>query len=150
MFIRSFFFFTFSCFPNIIMYILNTASALKKDDSQWTQRFYFKNYFKRIGFVKGRRYYSTKLLKIKNLLLLATKLIEKATDPRNAKKHYQSFMRKKKTKSVQQSKIITPQPKNFGNPNIADIKSTITVHPKTSDKWSKTIRQTKKSLLSRF
>ena len=83
-----------------------------------------------------------KLLKRKDLLLLATKLIEKTPDPRNAKEHYQSFMRKKKTKSVQQSKIITPQPKNFGNPNIADIKSTITVHPKASDKWSKTIRQT--------
>ena len=90
------------------------------------------------------------LLKRKDLLLLAIELIEKIPDPRSAKEHYQSFMRKKKTKLVKQSKIITPQPKNFGNLNIADIKSTITVHPKTSDKWSKTIRQTKKSLLSRF
>ena len=31
----------------------------------------------------------------KYLLLLANKLIEKISDPRNAKQHYQSFIRKK-------------------------------------------------------
>ena len=44
--------------------------------------------------------------------LLASKLIEKTPDPRNAKEHYQSFIRKKKTKLVKQ-KIITHQPKFF-------------------------------------
>ena len=37
------------------------------------------------------------------------------TDPRNAKKHYQSFIRKENIKSVKQSKIITYQPKAFEN-----------------------------------
>ena len=51
-------------------------------------------------------------------------------DPRNAKKHYQSFLTKKNTKLVKQSEIITYQPNTFKNPNIVDIKSVITEHPK--------------------
>ena len=43
-----------------------------------------------------------RLKKQKDLLLLATKLTEKITDPRNAKENYQSFIRKKITKSVKQ------------------------------------------------
>ena len=70
--------------------------------------------------------------------MLASKLIEKIPDSRNAKEHYQSFIRKKNTKSVKQSEIITYQPKTFENSNIADIKSVITEHPKTSHKLSKT------------
>ena len=53
------------------------------------------------------------MLEKKNLLLLANKLIEKALDTCNAKKHYQSFMRKKNTKSVKQSVTITYQPKTL-------------------------------------
>ena len=64
-------------------------------------------------------------------MLLANKLLEKIPDPRETKEHYQSFIRKKNTKTVKQSKIITYQPKNFENPNIVDIKSVITEHPKT-------------------
>ena len=75
--------------------------------------------------------------------MLENKLIEKIPDPRNAKEHYQSFISKKDTKSVKQSKIITYQPKTFENPNIVDIKSVITEHPKTSHKLSKAIRQAK-------
>ena len=41
-----------------------------------------------------------KSLKEKDLLLLANKVIERMPDPRNAKEHYQSFIRKKNTKSV--------------------------------------------------
>ena len=63
--------------------------------------FVFENYYKRIGFSKEKSYCSMKLLK-KDLLLLANKLIEKIPDPRNAKEHYQSFIRKKNTKSVKQ------------------------------------------------
>ena len=48
-----------------------------------------------------------KRLKRKDLLLLANKLIEKVPDPRNAKEHYESFLRKKNRKSVKQSEIIT-------------------------------------------
>ena len=33
-------------------------------------------------------------------LLLATKLIDKIPDPRNAKEHYQSFVRKKNTQQL--------------------------------------------------
>ena len=51
---------------------------------------------------------------------------------------------KKNTKWVKQPKIIAYQPKTVENPNIVDIKSIITEHPKTSHKSSKTIRQAKK------
>ena len=57
----------------------------------------------------------------KDLLLLANKLIEKITDPRNAKEHYQSFVKKKNTKSIKQSEIITYQPKAFENANVVDM-----------------------------
>ena len=79
----------------------------------------------------------------KDLLLLTTKLTVKLPDPRNAKEHYQSFIRKKNTKSVKQSKIITQHPKTFENPNIVDIKSVIIAHPITLHKLSKTIRHKK-------
>ena len=79
--------------------------------------------------------------------LLATKLTVKLPDPRNAKEHYQSFIRKKNTKSVKQSKIITQHPKTFENPNIVDIKSVIIAHAKTLHKLPKTIRQKKVSLV---
>ena len=47
-------------------------------------------------------HYSIKLLRKKHLLLLASKLTEKIPDPRHAKEHYQSFVRKKNTKFVKQ------------------------------------------------
>ena len=37
----------------------------------------------------------------------------KIIDPRNAKEHDQSFIRKKNTKSVKRSEIITYQPKTY-------------------------------------
>ena len=58
-----------------------------------------------------------KHLKRKDLLLLANKLIEKVPDPRIAKEHYESFLRKKNRK---------------------------TEHSKTSHKLSKTIRKSEK------
>ena len=84
-----------------------------------------------------------KHLKKKDLLLLANKRIEKMSDPRNAKEHYQSFIRRKNTKLVKQWKIITYLPKTFENPNIAAIKLIIE-QPKTSHKLFKTIRQAEK------
>ena len=66
------------------------------------------------------------------------------SDSRNAKEHYQSFSRQKNRKSVKESEIITYQPKAFENPNIVDIKSVITEHPKTSHKLSNTIRKGEK------
>ena len=70
-------------------------------------------------------------------MLLANKLIEKIPDPRDSKEHYQSFMRKKNTKSVKQSKIIIYQTKTLENLNIADIKSIITENPKLHINYSR-------------
>ena len=73
--------------------------------------------------------------------MLTSKLTENIPVARNAKEHYQSFIRKKNTKLVKQLKLITYHPKTFETANIADIKSVITEHPKTSHMLSKTIRQ---------
>ena len=111
----------------------------------------FQNYYNIIGFSKENSYYSMKRLrKKKDLLLLANKLVEKIPDPRNTKKHYQSFIRKKNTKSVKQSKIITYQTKTVENPNIVDVKSVITEHPKTSQKLPKIIKQAEKILIALY
>ena len=127
------------------MYTLNIARAIKKMSVNEIREFVFKNKYKRIGFSKESSYYSMKHLKRKDLLFLANKLIEKILDPRNAKEHYQSFLRKENRKSVKQSEIITYQLKTFENPNNVDIKSaSITEHPKASHKLSKTIRKFKK------
>ena len=42
--------------------------------------------------------------------------------------YYTYLERKKPTKSVKQSKIITQQPKTFENQNIIDVKSVIKEH----------------------
>ena len=73
--------------------------------------------------------------------MLANKLIEKVPDPRNAKEQYESFLRTKSRKSVNQSEIITYQPKTF---DTADIKSVNAEHPETSHKLFKTIRKGEK------
>ena len=71
-------------------------------------------------------------------------------DPSSAKEHYQSFVRKKITKSVKQSKVITYQPKTFENPNIFHMKSVIIEHPKISHKLSNTIRQALTGLIALY
>ena len=71
------------------MYILNILRAAKKMAFTELRDSIFENYYKLIGFVKERSYYSMKRLKRNHLLLLATKLIEKIPDPCNAKEHYQ-------------------------------------------------------------
>ena len=78
--------------------------------------FVFENYYKRIGFSKENSYYSMKNQKEKKALQwLAFTLTEKNPDPSNAKEYYQSFIRKKSfiTKLVNESKIITQEPKTF-------------------------------------
>ena len=67
-----------------------------------------------------------KHLNKKGLLLLANKLVKNIPDSGNAKEYYQSFIIKKKRKSVKQSEIISYQTKTF---DIVDIKSVITEHP---------------------
>ena len=88
------------------MYVLNIASAIKKMSLNEIRDFIFQNYYKRIRFSKENSYFSIKNQE-KDLQLFAIKLTEKIPDPRNAKEHYQSFIRKKNTKSVKQSKVIT-------------------------------------------
>ena len=57
--------------------------------------FIFENYYRQIGFTKENSYYLVKYQKEKDLLLLATKLIEKIPDASNAKEYYQSFLKNK-------------------------------------------------------
>ena len=59
------------------MYISNIANTIKQMTDNKLIDFTFKNYYKRIGFVKERRYYPINRLNRKDLSLLATKLIEK-------------------------------------------------------------------------
>ena len=88
------------------MYILNIPRTIQKMSVNEIREFIFENYYKRIRFSKENSYYSMKRLKKKkDLLLLVNKLIEKIPDPPNAKEYYQSFTKKKNTKS------ITHQPK---------------------------------------
>ena len=101
----------------------------------------FENYRKRIGFSKESSFYLVKRLKTKDLLLLANRLKEKVPDPRNAKEHYESFLRKKNRKPIKQSEIITYQPETL---DTVDIKSVITEHPKASHKLCKTKIQAEK------
>ena len=59
----------------------------------------------------------------KNLLLPATKLIDKIADSTNAKEYYNSYFKRKNTKLVKRSKVITQQLKTIQkNPHIADRK----------------------------
>ena len=95
-----------------MMYILNIARAIKKTSVNEIRDFIIENYYKRIGFSREDSYYSMKKIyekdfnekdlykKKKDLLLLANKLIEKISDPRNAKEHYQLFIKKENTKSI--------------------------------------------------
>ena len=59
--------------------------------------FVFANHYKRIGFSKENNYYSMK--RFKERFIVARKQInKKLPDPRNAKEHYQQFIRKKTQK----------------------------------------------------
>ena len=55
--------------------------------------FIFENYYIQNWIFEGKQLYLKK-----KFLLLANKLIEKLSDPGNAKEHYQSFIRKKNPK----------------------------------------------------
>ena len=100
---------------------------------------FFENCYKWVGFSKVNSYYSAKLLKKKKrFLLLANKFIEKMPNPGNGRELYQSFIRKKNTKSLKQSETITDQPKVFENSNSVNTESVITEHLKDSHKLCKT------------
>ena len=91
-----------------------------------------------MGFASENRYYSMKHPK-KDQKLFSTKLTKKIPDLRNANEHSKSPPRKKNTKQIKRTKIITYQPKPIESPKIIDIKSVTKEHPKTSHKFSKTI-----------
>ena len=61
--------------------------------------FFFKKYYKQIGFSKESSY-SMKNIKKKHLLLFASQLVENIPDPLNTKGHYGPFIIKKNGKSV--------------------------------------------------
>ena len=70
--------------------------SYKKKTSNEIRDFIFEKYYKRIKFLRERSYYSMKVLKKKKyLLFLTNKLIEKISDLRDAKEHYESFIRNK-------------------------------------------------------
>ena len=73
------------------MYILDILSAIKKMLIKKLKDLIFKNYYRQVGLTKESSYYSLKHKK--DLLLLATKLIEKIPDASNAKEYYQSFLK---------------------------------------------------------
>ena len=78
--------------------------------------------------LKKTSYYSMKHQK--DLLMPATKLIEKIQDASNTKEYHQSCLKNKNKKAVKWSKLITQQPKTLESPNIIDIKSVTIEHPK--------------------
>ena len=82
------------------MYILNISRAIKMMSVNEVSE--IRNCDRLIRLSKENSYYLTKHLGKKDLLLLAKKLIEKILDLCNAKKHYQSFIRKKNAKSLRQ------------------------------------------------
>ena len=53
-----------------------------------------------MGFARENSYYSIKHQKKKNLQLFATKLTEKIPDPSNNQEYYNSYLKRKNTKSV--------------------------------------------------
>ena len=47
--------------------------------------------------------------------------------PRNAKQHYQSFIKRKNRKSVKQLKVITDQPKTFESQMLLILKQLLQI-----------------------
>ena len=100
----------------------------KKTTINELKDFTFENFYRWIGFHNENIYYSMKYQKKRKLLLLSSKLIEKKIlDVSNAKKYYNSYLKRKNTKLTKRWKIITQQPKTIESPNIATIKSVIRI-----------------------
>ena len=95
------------------MHTLNIIKTIKKISANDIRDFIFENYYKQIGVSKEESCCSLKRLKKEKLLFLANKLIKNRPNPCNAKKHYESFLRKKNRKPVKKSEIIAYQPKTL-------------------------------------
>ena len=85
------------CFPNIVIYILNVASAINQ---MTVNSFIFENYYKKNRFCQRKHLFFNDTFGKKGLLLIATKLIEKIADPIDAKEYYNSCFKRKDTKPV--------------------------------------------------
>ena len=108
-----------------------------------SETLFLKTYCKRFGFIKESTYYSMKHWK-KRSVIACNQINEKKADPSNAEVYYNSYLKRKNTKLVKRSNIITEQLKAIENPNFVDIKSVIIEHSKISHKFSKIIRQAEK------
>ena len=82
------------------MYILHIPITITKMKIKELKDFTFEYFYRRIGFTKENSYYSKKHQNKKDLLLLATKLIEKISDASNAKEYYHSYLKNKTKKSM--------------------------------------------------
>ena len=67
------------------MYSVNIARAIQMISVNKIRDFIFEIFYKRIVFSKDISYYSMKLVKIKDVLLLTNKLTGKVPDRRNTK-----------------------------------------------------------------
>ena len=88
-------FFTICVLLYIVMYTLNFIKAIKKMSAIEIRDIFYENYYKRIGFSKEESYCPLKSLTKERLFSFANKLIKIVADPRNAKEHYESFLRQK-------------------------------------------------------
>ena len=79
---------------------------------------------------------------MKKLFIASNKICKKKlADSSNAKEYDNSYLKRKNTKWVKQSKIITHQLKAIENRKIIDIKWVIIEYPRISHKLSKAIKQ---------
>ena len=81
------------------MYILNIASTIKKMTVNELRNFFFEKYYKRITFSKENSYHSMEHQKGKDLQLFATKVTKNVPDPSNAKEYYNSYLKRRNTKT---------------------------------------------------
>ena len=102
------------------MHILNTVSAIEKDDNQRNQKLYVRKLLQSNEICKRKQVLFNETSEQKDLQLLATKIAkEKIPDSGGAKEYYNSYLTRKNIKSVKQLK------------NFANLKSVTIKHPKT-------------------
>ena len=83
----------------MMMHKLTAASTIKKTKIKELRDFIYENYYIQIGFTKENSCYSVKYQN-KELLLFATKLIEKVPDPSKTKGKKTKNLVKKKQKII--------------------------------------------------
>ena len=115
---------------------------MKKMSLNEIRDFMFENYYKRIGFSEENNYLFNEKFEGKRFIVACKQVNRKYTWSSQCQRALSIIYKKEKHKT---SKTIkNNQGKTFENPNIVDIKSTITEHPKTWHKLSKIIIQAEK------